>query len=192
MHGLINRSIEAFLRQVYGETLWQEVARSEGVDPRGFLTVRSYPHPVSNGLIEAAAQRLGKPAPELVEDLGAWLARLEAIRRLLRFSGRSFPEFIHRLGELPGRARMIVPDLDMPPIAVRTISPGHLEVRIDGIEGWTWGVAGLIRAMADDYGALGLIQQDGKVVNIHISDDEFSEGRGFTLVGDGRYSDDAS
>lgn len=91
MHGLIHRSIEAFLREVCATPLWSRVAEDVGVDPRGFQTGRRHSDQVSRDLIATAARRLGKPESELLEDLGAWLAGLQALRRLYAVLGTRFP-----------------------------------------------------------------------------------------------------
>ncbi|TRW97756.1 heme NO-binding protein [Paracoccus sp. M683] len=184
MHGLINRSIEGFLRDTYGDAFWADIADASGIDARGFQTVRHYPDTVSYALINHAALRLDKPESELLEDLGAWLARFEPVRRLLRFSGSDFIDFLHTLDELQGRAHMVIPDLGMPKI--RVDSPADDEVSVvmpDCFREWRSVIAGVIRSMADDYGALGLIAVDGNAVVVKISHEAFSEGRGFELGG---------
>lgn len=185
MHGLINRSIEGFLRGTYGDPFWRGVAEASGIDARGFQTVRDYPDAITHTLINQAALDLGKPEYELLEDLGAWLAQVEPLRRLLRFSGGSFLDFLLALDELPGRAQMVVPDLGMPRIRVEVSGmEGIDEVSVllfDCFAEWRSVIAGLIRAMADDYGALGLIFVDGDGVSVRISEGAFTEGRRFEL-----------
>lgn len=182
MHGLINRSIEGFLRDTYGDGFWAEVAEAAGIDVRGFQTVRHYPDTISHALINHATQRLDKPETELLEDLGAWLARVEPLRRLLRFSGRDFIDFLHSLEELQGRAHMVIPDLGMPRIRVEQRVPEELRILMpDCFDEWRSVMAGLVRAMADDYGALGLIAVEGNAVTVLISQQAFSEDRGLVL-----------
>ena len=36
MHGLVNRSVQCFLRDTYGADLWAAVAAEAGVAPEGF------------------------------------------------------------------------------------------------------------------------------------------------------------
>ena len=182
MHGLINRSIEGFLRGTYGDAFWFSVAESSGIDPRGFQTMRGYPDAISHALINHAALQRNKPEAELLEDLGAWLAQVEPVRRLLRFSGRDFKEFLFSLDELPGRAQMVIPDLGMPRLRVSMVDSDEVVILMNGcFAEWRSVMAGLIRAMADDYGTLGLIVLEGETVSVRISDDAFSEGRKFEL-----------
>lgn len=182
MHGLINRSIEGFLRGTYGDSFWHDAAEAAGIDRRGFQTIRDYPDAVSHGLVNHAAALLDKPEGELLEDLGAWLAAREPLRRLLRFSGRDFIDFIYSLEEWPGRAHMVIPDLGMPRIAIEQADEGDIRVIATAcFPEWRHVIAGLIRAMADDYGTLCLIGVEGSVVRLRISETGFSSGRRFDL-----------
>lgn len=188
MNRLVFRAVEEFLRDTYGDALWREVVATHhemAAGEEGAVKLAMPAHAHLHGaerLISVAAGVLGKPADELFEDLGAWLARREAIRRLLRFSGRDFGDFVLSLEELPGRAHFVIPDLDMPRIlveresasVVRLVLPPHFSA-------WTAILGGLLRAMADDYGALGLILVKGCAVEVHISDESFARGRDFNL-----------
>ena len=157
MKSLINRAIEEFLRATYGEDLVQSVADEEAVAVGRLAPLGAG---FGTGALERAAFRLSKPLPEMFEDLGGWMTRIEPVRRLLRFSGRDFKDFLLRLEELPGRAHLGLPDLQA----------RHLQV-------------GLIRGMADDYGALCLISVEGLSIRIDIWDEQFFEGRIFSLQG---------
>lgn len=196
MHRLVVRAVEEFLRDTYGEALWRDVLASVEQATAGGTRVSMVPaalRGVRAGAvpIRAAAGILGKTGEEMFEDLGAWLARREAIRRLLRFSGRDFVDFVLSIEELPGRAHFVIPDLDMPPITVTHEHDGTIRLSLPpDEEDWTAILGGLLRAMADDYGALGLIVIDGSSVDVHISDETFSEGRDFQL-GAGNESADA-
>lgn len=182
MHGLVNRSIEGFLRDTYGDALWQRVAGQAGVDPRGFHSVQNYSDASTQKLIAAACEALSKPSADLLEDLGAWIVRLELVRRLLRFSGRDFIDFLMSLDELPGRAQMVLPELRLPRLKATGEGPGQVCVQLThGTLAWRDMLAGLIRGMADDYGALGLILTDGMQIRVHVSDTSFTEGRDFHL-----------
>lgn len=187
MNRLVFRAVEEFLRDTYGDALWREVlAGHHGAVAEKPAAEAATPAAAhlrgAERSVASAAGILGKPADELFEDLGAWLARREAIRRLLRFSGRDFSDFVLSLEELPGRAHFVIPDLDMPRVLVeresdslvRLILPPHSAA-------WTAILGGLLRAMADDYGALGLILVRGCVVEVHISDESFARGRDFHL-----------
>lgn len=182
MHGLINRSIESFVRSCYGGVRWREVAADVGLAEEGFHSFRHYSDEVTSALVDSVAERLGKPQPELLEDLGAWLARNEVVRRLLRFSGSDYSDFVISLEELPGRAQMVIPDLEVPKIQVQVC--GAQQFRIHILEGgmfWQALTAGILRAMSDDYGALTLIIEEENSIFVDVSDASFGEARGFDI-----------
>jgi len=191
MHGLINRSIQCFVNDNYGAPVWNAVAQEAGVGPDGFEAMLSYDDALTVAVLEAASRHLDKPREALLEDMGTYLVshgRLEPLRRLLRFGGETFLEFLHSLDDLAGRARLAVPDLDVPeleliedgPHAFRLICQWHFP-------GACPVMMGILRAMADDYGALVLLDYDstaadGATLVIELLDSRFAEGRSFRLA----------
>ncbi|MRX51264.1 heme NO-binding protein [Paracoccus sp. S-4012] len=182
MHGLVNHTIQEFVCDSYGEAAWAQVAAR--IDcPEGFAPFRHYPDRLTLQLIAASAATLGKPAEEMLEDLGAWLARMEPARRLLRFSGADFGEFVLSLEELQGRAHLVLPDLEMPRFSVTVSGRGRFRVGVSrGAVEWQSVLAGLLRAMSDDYGALALIVDEGAAIAVDVSDEAFSAARDFDLA----------
>lgn len=183
MHGLMNRAIEGFVTHAYGTGCWHTVAEEIGLTEGGFQPFRPYPGAVTRELTAAVAQILDKPEDEVIEDVGAWLARVEWVRRLLRFSGSDFSDFVMSLEELPGRLRMVLADLVMPEIAVTVHGPQAFHITLAG-DDWLWRalLAGMLRVMSDDYGALALIADEGQSILVDVSDAQFGDGRGFDIA----------
>lgn len=187
MHGLVNRSIQCFLRDSYGRDLWATVAGDAGLDPEGFEALLRYDDALTDALLDAGARRLGRSREALLEDVGIYLVTREPIRRLLRFGGATYEDFLHSLGELPGRARLAVPELDLPDLALCAIGPGRFRLDCAGPRpGFGAVLAGILRAMADDYGALALIDAGAggprETVGIELLDRTFAAGRSFDLA----------
>lgn len=183
MHGLINRTIEGFVRSAYGPETWEGIARTAGVDPEGFLTWSPTPDKVTEAVLIATARSLGKSPGECLEDIGGWLTRQEEIRRLLRFSGADFREFLESLRELTGRIALILPEMEIPPLSVTRESCGAYRIRPKGhLPGLIRVAAGVIRGMADDYGALALIAAQKGQVTVNIALHDFTDQRHFTLA----------
>ena len=187
MHGLINRSLECFVRDSYGDAVWRGIAADIALPAERFEPFRHYPDELAAKVISTAAARLAKPEGELLEDFGAWLARTEPTRRLLRFSGSDFTDFIIALEELSGRVAMILPELQMPRIAVEPSLDGRqFAVSVlHAMPQWRSVLAGVIRAMSDDYGALALIVDEGHGISVDVSDAAFAEARDFVLATEG-------
>ena len=187
MLGLINKSIQCFLTSSYGDAVWQRIATRIDIGPDGFETMLHYDDVLTDRLIEAAGVVLDRPEDALLEDVGTFLASREALRRLLRFGGSNYWEFLHSLDELPDRARMALPDLELPGLRLSEHREGRFELRVTSQRSdWVAVLAGLLRAMADDYGALALIEPDETVrggrLTITLLDITFAEGRGFDLA----------
>lgn len=188
MHGLINKAVQTFLRDNYGAALWRHVVQEAGLDPNGFEAMMHYDDDVTERVLQAAMGALDKPRVVLLEDIGAYLARVEPLRRLLRFGGADYWEFLASLDELPGRTRMALPDLEVPRLSVNAANGGRFTFEVEGpLPGISAVMAGLLRAMADDYGALALIEPsetaDGReLVQVALLETDYAEGRSFDLA----------
>ena len=191
MHGMIVRSFEGFLRNTYGDALWCEVvtALDSGVDR--FEPMFHYDDKIADGLVEIAGQNLGKSRDAMLEDFGTYLVAHPAsqrVRRLLRFGGTDYEDFLGSLEDLPGRARLAVPDLALPDLKLTDLGAGQYRLVIEPVfPGVALVFLGLLRALADDYGALVLIEasdHDGERadVSIRLLEADFAEGRGFDLA----------
>jgi Haem-NO-binding len=190
MHGLINRALQCFLRDNFGPDLWRDVARAAGFRAESFDTMAVYDLAVTDGLINAAARSLDRPRELLLEDLGTYLVShktVEPVRRLLRFGGADFMDFLLSVEDLPGRSRLAVPDIDVPHLTLQEDAADvYLLSCRSPLAGAGHVVMGLLRAMADDYGALVLLdhqgQRDGaEWLRIHVLEARFAAGRRFDL-----------
>lgn len=190
MHGLVNRSIQSFLSDTYGAALWSAVVQRARLPEDGFEAMLHYEDELTDKALATACQQLGKPLNALLEDLGSYLVTREALRRLLRFGGVDYAEFLMSLEELQGRGQMALPDLALPEIEVTAEPEGRYKLRIRSAHtGWGAVFTGLLRAMADDYGALALIEQrlegaGADIVTVELLEARFAAGRRFDLAGE--------
>ena len=149
-------------------------------------------------VLDATCQRLSRPMTEVLEDIGTYLVshpHIEALRRLLRFGGEGFADFLCSLDDLPDRARLAVSDLDLPLLELHEIAPDRYQLRCltgapyrqdGGFLGFGSVMMGVLRAMADDYGALvvldhGVPAPGCEVIEIALVAHDYSEGRRFEL-----------
>lgn len=182
MQSLINRALEGFLRDSYGDVIWGDIVQKAAIDPLAFISSNRPRGGETRRVVQCAARRLHKPLSELLEDLGGWLVRLEPIRRLLRFSGSDYGEFVLSLNELQGRARMILPALNMPAIRVLRQGDGWYRIDTDCLPpGWGHVLGGALRGMADDYGALALIGHEADWIDLRIALIDHGASRPFHL-----------
>jgi hypothetical protein len=191
MHGLINRAIQCYVRDTHGDLAWRQVVRQAALGFDGFETMLTYEDSVTEDVLTACVEVLGRPRDSILEDLGTFLVSnhgSDGLRRLLRFGGVTFTDFLQTLEDTRGRGRLALPDLDLPILDLSEISPSlyTLKCRFP-IEGSGHVIVGLLRAMADDYGALVLLNHDGQspegeVIVIELLEVSYAQGRRFNLA----------
>lgn len=200
MHGLINKAIQSFLSDSFGIGTWHDIAQASGVTqylgPDGFEAMQIYDDALTDAVLDAAATVLRRPRDSLLEDLGTYLIsneRLEPLRRLLRFGGVSFTDFLYSLDDLQGRSQLAVPDLALPELAIDEAGTGAFRLTCrDCPAGFGHVMVGVLRALADDYGALAVLEHHGgdgprdEVIGIEVHDPAFHAGRRFDLAAEAR------
>jgi len=193
MHGLINRIIERFVRDTYGRDVWVGIMQKLDLGYTEFEPMLTYETNLTKKVLDRVADSLDKPLPDVLEDIGTYLVshpNVEAVRRLLRFSGENFVEFLYSLDDLPARAKLAVEDMQLPSLELREHGLNFYSVVIGaspgGVVGFGHVMTGLLRTMADDYGALVFLdhkgQHDGlEIVEVRLLEAAFTEGRDFDL-----------
>lgn len=190
MHGLINRSIQSFVHDGYGAETWAAVVATAQIEIDSFEAMLSYDDALTPKVLDATAEVLGRPRDEVMEDIGTYLVShptFEALRRLLRFGGVDFEDFLHSLDDLPDRAHLAVSDLELPGLELRPHSGGQFSLICDApVQGYGHFMMGVLRVMADDYGALALLEHMGgtdgtETLSITLVEADFAEGRSFDL-----------
>ncbi|MCR9146543.1 MAG: heme NO-binding domain-containing protein [Rhodobacteraceae bacterium] len=193
MHGLINRAIEMFVRDTYGRKAWVALAVRCDLGSTEFEAMLTYDDAITPALLRGLAREQDKPVETLLEDIGTYLVShpsAERVRRLLRFSGDDFTEFLRSLDDLPARARLAVPDLILPRLELREHNLQNFSLKVchgaDIPPVFGHVLVGLLRAMADDYGALVLLDHKGgsggtEVICVNLLESAFAKGRSFAL-----------
>lgn len=191
MHGLINRAVQDFMRDSYGAEAWLRAARSAGLEAADFEPMLIYDDAVTEKVVAAVAAVLQRRPSDVLEDIGHYLVtheRMAPLRRLLRFGGVDFAEFVQSLDDLPDWARLAVEDLWLPPLDVQESGPCGWILRLRGApRGSGYAAVGMLRAMADDYGTLAFVEYRGAIdgaecVEIRLLEQDFAEGRAFQLA----------
>lgn len=201
MYGLLLRSIQTYIRATFGLVVWGRVLRAAGQPPEGFEPMLPYDQQVLDEVVAACATELNRSADVILEDVGTFLVANpdhNALRRLLRFGGANYEDFLYSLEELPDRGRLAFPGLDLPLVDLTNTGQGAFSLSFAGGFPSLYPVlVGALRAMADDYGALVLIDEDrqnamvgNRVLTVQLLAEAHGAGRHFELalaeVGDGR------
>jgi Haem-NO-binding len=187
MDALMLRFLQGYIRDTFGSGVWLAVCRRSGLTVETFEPMLRYDPGTADLVAAHAAAALGRSVDAVWEDMGTHLVTSpghEGVRRLLRFGGIGFGDFLHSLEELPGRARLAMPDLDLPEMQLDEVSPDQFELRCKShLHGTLRVLAGLLTAMADDYGTLCLIETPGADrISIRILDNAHAKARRFDLA----------
>ncbi|WP_170125378.1 heme NO-binding domain-containing protein [Jannaschia seohaensis] len=193
---MICKSLEAFLISSHGPDLWERVRRMAGLREPCFETMRCYDDAVFARVLTAAATLLDQPETGVMEDVGTFICThppLEAVRRLFRFCGETFRDFLYSLDEIDARARMALPDLTLPSFSLHPVGEDRYEVRSHWSHPGASGVlTGVLRVLASEYGALVLIDEgerwpeDGgwsESISVRLFEEHFHEPTAFALSG---------
>lgn len=190
MHGLMNKAIEAFVKDTYGVDAWRIIAKSADLEEPTFEAMMLYDVAITPRVIASATQILKVDQTDFLQNLGTYLVSQpsqQSVRRLLRFGGVDFVDFLYSLDDLQDRARLAVADLSLPQLELRehTVNQFSLTVRSD-IAGFGHVMIGLLTAMADDYGALVMLEFGGRQANVEtvaiaLLEASFAVGNSFDL-----------
>lgn len=190
MHGMINRALQGFLVATYGDEIWTEIRNLAELGFDDFESMLTYDDDLTLACFSASCQVIHQTPAAMLEDLGTFLIThppLDPLRRLLRFGGASFPDFILSLDELADRGLMAMPEVEMPEIGVIQLTPVRYQLcarwKLPGIGPI---LLGALRAMADDYGALATLRLTGvrdgaECLEIEVHDTKHAKGRSFQL-----------
>lgn len=190
MHGLMLRAIQTFAQETYGMPVWDRVTRRAAAGIAQFEAMLVYQDDLADRILDALTAEVGSPRATLLEDIGVYLVsapRVERLRRLMRFAGLSYEDFLHSLEDLPGRARLAVADLVLPRLELRLLAGARYILSVEGtLAGFSYVMTGVLRAMADDYGALVTLDHRGlrqgrEEIEITLVDLSFARGRSFEL-----------
>ena len=190
MHGLINRTIQCFVTDTYSASRWVEIAGMADVEPAEFEAMLHYEDAVTDRVLTALSMRQNVPRETVLEDIGTYLVshpKAGSARRLLRFGGVDYVEFLHSLDDLPDRVRLAVADLHLPELELREHGVNRFSlVCRSPHEGFGHVLVGILRALADDYGALVILdhlgrRQDVETIEITLIEAAFAAGREFEL-----------
>ncbi len=174
MHGMINRGLQCYIRDIHGLDVWEETCERVKLSFYNFETMLTYDDATTEDLLKSFSTLIDRSREEILEDFGTYVVSeetLSAVRRLLKLGGSNYVDFLQSLNFVYDRAKMAVPDLDLPTMELIANSPNKftLHTRFQK-RGYGAALLGLLRALADDYGALVSIEHCHKSLKIADED----------------------
>lgn len=192
MHGLFLRALQNYVGVTFGAEPLARALAAAGAPAEGFEPLLRHERAMVRRFLGHAAAELGRPVEAVLEDVGTFIIMGDGYapaRRLLRFGGASFGDFLLSIEDLPDRARLALPDDAFPPLDLADQGGGQFRLTA-ATDCWEIGhvMVGILRAMADDYGALVMIEAEAPgpsttSVAIRLLDARFAAGRLFDLAG---------
>ncbi len=177
MHGMINRGLQCYIRDIHGVDVWEETCEQAKLPFYNFEAMLTYDDATTEDLLASFGLLVDRQRDDILEDFGTYVVSrdtLSAVRRLLKFGGDSYGDFLQSLNFVHDRAKMAVPDLDIPSMEVVRHNPKQYTL-YSRFQKRGFGVIllGLLRALADDYGALVTITHDRRALR-HVDEDIFT------------------
>ena len=192
MNSLIIRALKAFVRDIYGNESWEKVLSVSDWHTAEIEILSIISDTEAQLLFESAAKVLSKSDCEVKEDLGGYLVshpNMSSLRRLLRFGGDNFAEFLYSLDDFYERSTLALPDVVFPRLNLLETGAGTFTLScIWEHPHYANVVVGILRGMADDYGALVLLEplgyrQDRDLIGITVAEASFAPPRDFAIAG---------
>jgi len=175
--GMINRGLQSYICDVHGVDIWEEICEQSKLPFYSFEYMLTYDDATTEALLSSFGALTHRKRDEILEDFGTYMVSdnsLNAMHRLLKFGGSSYVEFLHSLNFVYDRAKMAVPDLDIPTMELVENNPNQfiLYTRFRK-RGFGPTLLGLLRALANDYDTLVSITHSRRILK-HVDEDIFT------------------
>ncbi len=72
MHGLINKSIEAFVKDTYGDDAWRAIGAKADLEDLSFEAMMVYDTPVTTRIVVCATEVLNVDCADFLQNLGTY------------------------------------------------------------------------------------------------------------------------
>jgi hypothetical protein len=173
---MINRGLQCYIRDIHGVDIWEETCEQAKLTYYNFEYMLTYDDATTEDLLSSFGALVGRKRDEILEDFGVYIVSedaLSTVRRLLKFGGTNYVEFLQSLDFVYDRVKLAVPDLDIPMMELVAHGPCRftLYARFQK-RGYGVALLGLLRALADDYNALISIEHSRNKLK-HVDEDIF-------------------
>lgn len=128
MYGLINKAVQGYLVQAYGQDQWDQIAETAGIYPGGFISLETYPDEITYSLVTRASAILSIPSERLLEKLGEyWIEYVaeEGYGEYFVCYDQDMVRFLQELNAMHERMMLIHPQMLIPKFQIQKISAGN-------------------------------------------------------------------
>jgi len=155
MYGLVNQGVQDLAVQLGGHDLWEKIKRRAGVEIEAFVGLEVYPDDITERLVVAASETLGRSPAEVLKAFGRhWIlyTARKGYGAVFDTMGRTLPEFLGNLDAMHARLSLSMPHLDPPSFVCEQLDNDRLR-----LEYWTQRaglapmVVGLIEGLAESF-----------------------------------------
>jgi len=155
MYGLVNKAIEDLVISTAGETEWQRIKTSAGLDDLHLLDTSLYPDEITYKLVASASKTLKQSPEEILHAFGRhWVLYTgrQGWASLFAATGDSLIDFLGNLNEMHARVHTSMPEAQMPEFHLLKANEGYiLEYHSDRV-GLAPMVDGILSGLAEQFG----------------------------------------
>jgi hypothetical protein len=163
MYGMVNLAIQEFLSGRFGEDVWNTIRSTRAIEQDHFLTMEQYPDQLSFDILATASELVGKPVPDLLEELGEyWISFAErsGYGELMEILGNDLFEALQNLDNLHTRVGFAFPDLSPPSFWATEIQGDSLVLHYQSARaGLAPMVIGLVRGLGRRFNRMSTYSQ---------------------------------
>lgn len=153
MHGVIFSELKKFVQDRHGNQAWKELAQRAELSTEFYVPLKTYPDEDASNLVAAAADLTGKPASELLEEFGEFIAPnlLGMYRSLIRPEWKTLDLIEHTEETIHRVVRARKPGADPPKLDCERTAPDRIDI-VYTSERRMCGVAkGIVKGIASHY-----------------------------------------
>ncbi|KAG2450442.1 hypothetical protein HYH02_004944 [Chlamydomonas schloesseri] len=158
MIGWINISVESFVREKFGDGVWEQTLATSGVQA-GWVSSCPYPDATTYNLVITASKILGVTPAQALEAYGVYFVeytRRLGYEKLLKSLGSNVAEFLKNLNDLHLHLGLMFPAMAAPAFKCTDVGPTCLKLHYHSHRPALGPiVVGLLKGLAEHYWGLG-------------------------------------
>lgn len=128
---MINKAVEALVKETWGDATWIEICKDADVDPLGFLTMEQYDDAITYRLVASASKISGLPADDILRVYGEFFISFtskEGYGLLLKAAGSNLAEFLSNMDNMHSRISSTFTKASPPSFRVEKLGEGELRL----------------------------------------------------------------